>query len=133
MMHELLSRVTTTADIDSAIGHVCDNGLLPLSQKDLLASRVHSMLTSGKVKEWFDGSSAVKTEATIILPSGAARRPDRVMMKDKSVTVVDYKFGEPSDRHRRQAADYRELLRQMGYDNVKSWLWYVEKDIIEEA
>ena len=91
------------------------------------------MLSSGKVKEWFDGSSAVKAEATIILPSGAARRPDRVMMKDKSVTVVDYKFGEMSDRHRRQAADYRVLLRQMGYENVKSWLWYVEKDIIEEV
>lgn len=133
MMHELLSRVTTTADINSAIGHVCDNGLLPLSQKDLIASRVRSMMSSGKVNEWFDGSSAVKTEATIILPSGAARRPDRVMMKDKSITVVDYKFGEPSDRHRRQASDYRELLRQMGYENVKSWLWYVEKDIIEEV
>jgi hypothetical protein len=91
------------------------------------------MLSSGKVKEWFDGSSAVKTEATIILPSGAARRPDRVMMNDTSVTVVDFKFGEPSDRHRRQASDYRELLWQMGYENVRSWLWYVEKDIIEEV
>jgi ATP-dependent helicase/nuclease subunit A len=133
MMHELLSRVMTTADIDRALRHVCDSGLLPLSKRDLIASRVRSMLSSGKVKEWFDGSSAVKTEATIILPSGVARRPDRVMMKDKSVTLVDYKFGEPSDRHRRQAADYRELLGQMGYENVKSWLWYVEKDLIEEV
>jgi ATP-dependent exoDNAse (exonuclease V) beta subunit len=133
MMHELLSRVTTTSDIDNAISHVCDNGLLPLSQKDLMTSRVRTMLYSDNVREWFDGSSAVKTEATIILPSGAARRPDRVMMKGNSVTVVDYKFGEPSARHRSQAAGYRELLGQMGYENVKSWLWYVEKDIIEEV
>jgi len=133
MMHELLSRVTTIADIDTAIGYVCDNGLLPLSQKELMASRVRAMLSSEKVREWFDGSSAVKTEATIILPSGAARRPDRVMMKGKGVIVVDYKFGEPSDRHRHQAAGYRELLGQMGHQNVKSWLWYVEKDIIEEV
>ena len=55
------------------------------------------------------------------------------MIKGDRVIVVDYKFGEPSDRHRRQAAGYRELLQQMGYENVKSWLWYVEKDIIEEA
>jgi hypothetical protein len=133
MMHELLSRVTTIADIDTAIVYVCDNGLLPLSQKELMASRVRAMLSSEKVREWFDGSSAVKTEATIILPSGAARRPDRVMMKGNGVIVVDYKFGEPSDRHRRQAAGYRELLGQMGRENVKSWLWYVEKDIIEEV
>ncbi|MGB8357019.1 MAG: UvrD-helicase domain-containing protein [Bacteroidales bacterium] len=133
MMHELLGRINTTADIESATGYICDAGLLPLSQRELITSRLRSMLSSDKVREWFDGSSAVKTEATIILPSGAARRPDRVMTKDKSVIVVDYKFGEPSDRHRRQAAGYRELLKQMGYESVKSWLWYVEKDIIEEV
>jgi len=133
MMHELLGRINTTADIDIATGYICDAGLLPLSQRELIASRLRSLLSSAKVREWFDGSSAVKTEATIILPSGAARRPDRVMIKDKSVIVVDYKFGEPSDRHRRQAAGYRELLKQMGYESVKSWLWYVEKDIIEEV
>jgi len=133
MMHELLGRIKTTADIDSAAAYVCDAGLLPLSQRELITSRIRSMLSSDKVREWFDGSSAVKTEATIILPSGAARRPDRVMIKDKSVIVVDYKSGEPSDRYRRQAAGYRELLKQMGYESVKSWLWYVEKDIIEEV
>jgi len=85
------------------------------------------------VKAWFDGNTAVMTEATIILPTGAARRPDRVMISGDRVTVVDYKFGEPSPRHKQQAADYRELLRQMGFPEVKSWLWYVEKDLIEEA
>ena len=73
------------------------------------------------------------TEASVILPSGAARRPDRVMISDGNVTVVDYKFGEPSPRHRQQAAAYREILSQMGYTGVRSWLWYVEKNIIEEA
>ena len=55
------------------------------------------------------------------------------MISGDRVTVVDYKFGEPSPRHKQQAADYRELLRQMGFPEVKSWLWYVEKDLIEEA
>jgi RecB family exonuclease len=85
------------------------------------------------VREWFDGTCTVMTEATIILPTGAARRPDRVMIHDDSVIVVDYKFGEPSPRHRQQAASYRDLLNRMGYASVKSWLWYVEKDIVEEV
>ncbi|MCK7533781.1 MAG: hypothetical protein MZV63_23505 [Marinilabiliales bacterium] len=72
----------------------------------LSTSRVRAMLSSDKVREWFDGSSAVKTEATIILPSGAARRPDRVMMTTTAVTVVDYKFGEPSDRHRQPGVQH---------------------------
>jgi len=55
------------------------------------------------------------------------------MIRDNAVTVVDYKFGEPSPGHRRQAAAYRELLKQMGYTDVTSWLWYVEKDIVEKT
>jgi hypothetical protein len=133
MMHELLSRVTTTADIDTAIGYACSTGLLPLSGRDQMSARIHALLSSEKVREWFDGSCSVMTEATVLLPTGAARRPDRVMIRDNRVTVVDYKFGEPSPGHRRQAAGYRELLQQMGYPDVSSWLWYVEKDIVEEV
>ncbi|MDX9772906.1 MAG: UvrD-helicase domain-containing protein [Bacteroidales bacterium] len=133
MMHELLSMVKTTADIEAAAEHACNNGLLPLTRRAMIISRLHSLLSSDRVREWFDGSCEVMTEATIILPSGAARRPDRVMIKDNNVVVVDYKFGEPSPRHRQQAASYRQLLGEMGYKSVKSWLWYVEKDIIEEV
>ncbi len=133
MMHDILSRVTTIEDIRSAVDQACAGGLLPLSGRDDTFSRLTEMLTSDKVRHWFDGSSRVMTEATILLPTGAARRPDRIMINDDAVTVVDYKFGEPSPRHLQQAAEYRELLTGMGYSNVKSWLWYIEKDIIEEA
>jgi len=67
------------------------------------------------------------------LPSGAARRPDRVMVKNDSITVLDFKFGEASPHHLSQAGEYRQLLEKMGYINVRAWLWYVEKDMIREA
>ncbi len=133
MMHEILSRVTIIDDIEAAVDHACTAGLMPVTGRDAAVNRLRAMLSSERVGPWFDGSASVMTEATIILPTGAARRPDRVMISGGTVTVVDYKFGEPSPRHRQQAADYRQLLLQMGYSDVKSWLWYVEKDIIEEA
>jgi hypothetical protein len=133
MMHELLSRVKTLDDIPKAVGHVCDRGLINNAQRGPLTDKVKLLLTSPKVREWFDGSSAVRTEATIILPSGAARRPDRVMISDRKLSVLDFKFGEPSDEHVKQASDYRRLLEEMGYKEVKAWLWYVEKDLLREA
>ena len=133
MMHELLSMVTTADDIEAAADRVCDSGLLPLTRRDEIVSHVRGMITSERVRRWFDGSCAVMTEATIILPTGAARRPDRIMTYNGNVTVVDYKFGEPDERHRRQASGYRDLLQQMGYNRVSAWLWYVEKDILEEV
>ena len=133
MMHEILSRITTTHDIEAAVEHACTAGLMPVTGRDAAVTRLRTMLSAEKVRSWFDGSASVMTEATIILPTGAARRPDRVMISGDTVTVIDYKFGEPLPRHKQQAADYRQLLLQMGYSDVRSWLWYVEKDIIEEA
>lgn len=133
MMHELLSRVKTLDDIPKAVDHVCDRGLMNNTQRGPLTEKVRLLLTSQKVKEWFDGSSAVRTEATIILPTGAARRPDRVMTRDGILSVLDFKFGEPSEEHVMQAAGYRHLLEEMGYNGVKAWLWYVEKDLLREA
>jgi len=133
MMHELLSRVKTLDDIPKAVGHVCDRGLINNTQRGPLTDKVRLLLTSPKVREWFDGSSAVRTEATIILPSGAARRPDRVLIRDGKLSVLDFKFGEPSDEHVKQASGYRRLLEEMGYKEVKAWLWYVEKDLLREA
>jgi len=133
MMHELLSRVTTAGDIGTAADYVCDSGLLPLSRREETVARVRAMISSERVRHWFDGSCTVMTEATILLPTGGARRPDRIMTADGNVSVLDYKFGEPDERHRRQATSYRDLLQQMGYAKVNAWLWYVEKDILEEV
>ncbi len=133
MMHELLSRITTTEDIEEAVDHACATGMLPLTRRHEITSRLHRILSSEKVRSWFNGSLTVMTEASIILPTGAARRPDRIMIGEDEVTVVDYKFGEQSSRHRQQAATYRDLLTRMGYANVRSYLWYVMKEIIEEA
>ena len=62
------------------------------------------------------------------------KRPDRVLLKDGKVTVIDYKFGEQtSKRYHRQMENYIKLIKAMGYVDVKAYLWYVELDKIEEV
>ena len=53
------------------------------------------------------------------------RRPDRVMMKDGEVIVVDFKFGK-----KRKA--YMDLLSDMGYEHIRGYLWYVFNNELEE-
>ncbi|MEZ4998862.1 MAG: hypothetical protein R2758_15875 [Bacteroidales bacterium] len=67
-----MQAATTAEDIRHAVEQVCAGGLLPLSGRDTVVSRLTEMLTSDRVRHWFDGSSRVMTEATILLP-GAAR------------------------------------------------------------
>ena len=54
------------------------------------------------------------------------------MITGNRVVVVDYKFGEYADqRYHSQVRNYLKLIRQMGYDEVEGFLWYVELNKIE--
>ena len=70
-------------------------------------------------------------EVDIPFGKGLSKRPDRVMITE-TVVVVDYKFGEHADqRYHSQVRNYLKLIRQMGYDEVEGFLWYVELNKIE--
>jgi predicted RecB family nuclease len=99
-----------------------------------LTGRLETLLEKPEIKKWFDGSMHVMNEAEILFDHGKSGRPDRVMMGDGRVFIVDYKFGEQkNERHRQQLKKYRQLIRDMGYGQVNSYLWYVELNEIEEV
>ena len=59
---------------------------------------------------------------------GSVHRPDRVITEGRRAVVVDYKFGERRDNYRFQVKRYMRLLREMGYEEVEGYLWYVAEE-----
>jgi ATP-dependent helicase/nuclease subunit A len=131
VMHEILSRIKTHSDIAPAVAELTDSGMVMSDDAEELILRINNLLSDKNITHWFDGSMRVLNEATVLLPTGHARRPDRVMMDENRVIVVDYKFGEQEPKHKNQAGEYKRLLKEMGYPNVNAYLWYVGKEIVE--
>jgi ATP-dependent exoDNAse (exonuclease V) beta subunit len=133
LMHELFSRIGSTADITRAIEAVRREGMVETADADKLKGEISSLIELGGAKDWFDGSWKVIAEQDILTPGGTLKRPDRVMIKDDQVIVVDYKFGkQQSHSHRSQVKKYTEMLREMNYGKVTGFIWYVNlKDVIE--
>lgn len=134
LMHDLLSEIRTVADIRLAVEHYFLKGIIAKQEMDPLICRLEELLSKPEVQEWYDGSSIVYNEIDILAPDAGMKRPDRVLLKDGKVTVIDYKFGEQtSKRYHRQMENYIKLIKAMGYVDVKAYLWYVELDKIEEV
>ena len=55
-------------------------------------------------------------------------RPDRVITDGKETIVIDYKFGKKDDKYKRQVQRYMSLMEDMGYPNVRGFIWYVHED-----
>ena len=47
------------------------------------------------------------------------------MTRGKEAVVVDYKFGEENSSHNKQISNYMHELLDMGYTEVKGFIWYV--------
>ena len=127
MLHDVLAKVVVTDDLDAALeaAYVCGDLTLEQSEqaKELLAGR----LVEAKARGWFpDDSSKVMVETDIIDVDGQVYRPDRVVIEDGKVLVIDYKFGRHHSKYERQMKTYSEIFRRMGYADVTAVLWYVQ-------
>lgn len=139
ILHRIFSTIETTDDIDNALTILEQEGELysPGTNREKLMSMLHDRLESKKVREWFSPEWRIFNECTILdfdkdTGKVVSRRPDRVMTNDKETIVVDFKFAHPTTEHQRQVAQYVHLLTDMGYKNVKGYLWYVYTNKIVE-
>ncbi len=137
LLHHLFENIATRNDIDQAIEHLRMEGLIESeTQANELYTFASDAIDRLSHKEWFDGSWQLFNECAIVyLDDGKAttRRPDRVMMKDGSVVVVDYKFGRKHDHYRQQVKQYMDLISRMGHADVRGYLWYVNTNELEEV
>jgi ATP-dependent exoDNAse (exonuclease V) beta subunit len=133
MMHSLFEESQTIEDIYRGLEQMVFQGRLSRTQGEKLAGKIASVTSFEPVASWFRPGIEVRKEPGLMLPGGTLRRPDRVMIDNGRVTVVDFKFGEESDQYFSQLNQYRSLLEKMGYTEVKAYIWYVETAKVVEV
>ena len=127
LMHEVLSRVRVPNDLPAAVDAYRVTGVINREEATELIAHLERLLQDPRVNAWYDGTARVLNEVDILFGKGSMKRPDRVMIKDDEVIVIDYKFGEKQLRsYHKQVEKYMQLIRKMGYQKVSGFLWYVE-------
>jgi len=131
VLHDIMSKVISISDLDSAVKEAVDDGRLSAGEAEDAAKLLKNAIKVGVEHGWFpEDASKVWNEVTLIDEVGEVHRADRVVeMGDHKLAVIDYKFGEEKSSHKKQVREYAELYRKMGYE-VAPYLWYVEPEKI---
>lgn len=136
LLHNLFSVIRTQSDIPSAIERLRFEGIIESAkQEEQIRKLTEWALKHPLVKEWYSGSWTPYNECAIIYQENGelqTRRPDRVMMKNGEVIVVDFKFGKKHATYNKQVHEYMNLLANMGYQHIRGYLWYVFNNELEE-
>ena len=132
LLHNILSRIQTSADIPLALSAFYSEGVIDKEEVHNLECKLKELLQLPEVKTWFDGTGKVLNEMEILVSEGVSKRPDRIVIFPNNVCIIDYKFGNiASKKYKKQVKEYVSLVSQMGYKNVQGFLWYVELGKIE--
>lgn len=142
ILHYLFSTINTTDDIDTSLAQLEMDGLIEESDTNIkrLRDMLHKRFSNRQVADWFSSRWTLFNECTILDYDAATdtvreHRPDRVMKDEKTgeVVIVDFKFGSPRPEYVKQVNRYKALTQNMGYPNVKGYLWFVYSNRIEEV
>ncbi|WP_300789851.1 exodeoxyribonuclease V subunit beta [uncultured Bacteroides sp.] len=138
LLHTLFASIDTKEDLTAAIERLLFEGVIESAEK---AQEIYDIaekaLNLDEVKDWYSGEWTLYNECSIIYNDEQGkmqtRRPDRVMMKDDEVVVVDFKFGKKKPEYSTQVREYMSLLSEMGYTGIKGYIWYVYSGELENV
>lgn len=136
VLHDILSAVKVAEDLPAAVAAAVASGALSRSEEAHTLRFLEAEIASVGERGWFCPEARILNETPLIGPDGKESRPDRVVLfPDGTVAVVDYKFGEEHPAYARQVGDYAALYRQLGYADVRAYLWYIRDgapDLVRE-
>ena len=137
LLHTLFSAIEMEKDIDTAIERLIFEGVIGSRKvEEEIREVTHKAFSMPEIQEWYSGRWQLFNECAIIYKEDGVlqtRRPDRVMMQNGQVVVVDFKFGKPNKKYNKQVQGYMQLLTKMGYSNISGYLWYVDESKIEKV
>jgi len=138
IVHKALSYINKKDDIDSAINRLSLDGEISLETISSLKQLLNDFFENKFVKKWYGGQYKVLAEEGIILTpelvkkNGGIRsiRPDRVLVKDNSVIIIDFKTGSDKHlkKHKEQINFYAEVLTEMNYEVAEKYIYYINSN-----
>lgn len=151
LYHNIFQMIHTPSDVPHAIRMLEAKGCFEaLVEADEAQETVANLIEgiSATHPEWFSNEWRVLNERTILFSQDdlyATKRPDRVIVNGRQAIVIDYKTARgvvkrdknglphaPSENVS-QITDYKHLLNEIGYRDIKAYLWYIFDDAVIEV
>ncbi|NOX86555.1 MAG: UvrD-helicase domain-containing protein, partial [Chlorobi bacterium] len=132
LIHAMLSEIYHIDDISKVVGKYYLAGIIDEKESEEISKLLEKVVSHEKLKSLFGKDVVVKNELDLIEAENDSKkvlRPDRVVLKDGRLVIVDYKTGEKSGAHIRQINQYAEAFEKLGYSDIEMKLVYLDNNI----
>ena len=132
VLHQLLSYINTEDDIDQALTLMQRKGQILLEEIESFKTQLLQIVRHTELQEFFHSDVIVWNERDIITQIGLILRPDRIVLQEMGVTIIDYKTGVKSTSHHAQINEYASAMEAMNYKVQNKIIVYINETITPE-
>ena len=125
LIHNILSNIYTFKDINRVIKRLTESNNLTSSEVDIIEGILTDVVTNPQLEQYFQSNRIIKNETEVLLENGELMRPDRVIISDNIVTIIDYKTGEEKNQHHNQIKKYKDAFSKLGFEKIDLKLVYI--------
>ena len=123
-IHELLAN-QTDSNLEEDIDFENDADL------EKIIKNIDSLRNHSDYSYLFDNTNLILTEIDIILNENELIRPDRIIQFENIYYVIDFKTGKKDEKNILQIKKYKQVLEELGFENVHPVLIYLKENLVE--
>lgn len=131
-VHQLFASINTSDDIEPALDLALKNGLFSDVELVEIREKIKRILKLDGVGAWFSDEGDKYLEKELVNDEGKLLRPDRIVIQDEILSIIDYKTGNLDEKklqeYKAQVANYIHALQAMGYSNIKGYLLAIDEE-----
>lgn len=138
LYHDLFSRIITASDLTPALENMQAEGVINADEAQEMQTVCQKAIDKQAAEghHWFNGTyEQVYNEREILYRRDnivKTRRPDRFMVSDDKIVLIDYKFTKEEKnnkaKYQRQVGTYMSDLQAIYHKPVEAYLWYISDD-----
>ena len=129
LVHAILSKINTPADVEPAVQHFFENGTIDSEKKNGLSKLIAQIMEHPKLSGFFTPGLSFMNERELMLSNGKIIRPDRVIKKENKLIVIDYKTGKTSPEHIEQVKLYIREIPKTDSETAEGLVVYLHENI----
>ncbi|MBD98874.1 MAG: hypothetical protein CMO34_03445 [Verrucomicrobia bacterium] len=124
LVHEFLARLNNINEWQELLQRFDEEGIISTDDLKKLELLMKKLFRMEELHKFFDSKYRCKIEADIYDGEGNCLRPDRLVIFEDKIALLDYKTGEKSEKHVDQMRTYQSLVRQIHNKEVNAYLLY---------
>jgi ATP-dependent exoDNAse (exonuclease V) beta subunit len=90
---------------------------------------IHTIVTHADLAPYYSEHYTILNEKTILQKEGPLVKPDRMVIHQNEVYLLDYKTGAHQAKYTTQLENYQNAIEKMGYTVTKKALVYIGEEL----